>query len=169
MTVKYSEYFDTIYDQPKPVGDNGALYPDMDPGIGRGGHYSICEYRGGVLDERKHRFCIVWDEDHDLRVIRFIEDVILEGHNRGPVAITDLAFIGERKGTINIFTTVHPANPAELYRMTDWLDLIGSQQPDPWGASVNEPQMLICDDEDLVLAYLKVVSNLWGISCSTIR
>ena len=104
-------------------------------------------------------------------MVRYIEDLILDGPScggNGLVDIGDVAFIGERKGNISVFTATRPPSLSLLHGMTDYLSRLGSNQPDPWEASVNEPRMLINADEDLVLAYLKVISNLWGISCSTI-
>jgi predicted nucleic acid-binding protein len=51
----YSPYFKTLYDQPEPIGR-----------LGRGTHYSVLRCLGlsGF-----HDFAIIWDEDHDKRVI----------------------------------------------------------------------------------------------------
>lgn len=159
MPRKYSEYFTTIYDEPSPIGDQG------DGGIGRGGHYSICEYSRGFHDEVCHRFCIIWDEDHDLRVIRFIEDLIVRDSLNAPFSITDVAFIGERKGGVSVFTSTPPS---DFGMVETYLIHIAQDQPDPWWANVNDLCSLIHARESAVAAYLTTISNLWGISCETI-
>jgi len=86
----YSPFFETLYDQPSPVGR-----------LGRGVHYSVLRAvvwsdihgdptsTGRFLD-----FAVVWDEDHDPRVIEVIEAVYFAGL-LGPVQV-----VGERKASM---------------------------------------------------------------------
>lgn len=89
----YSPFFTTLYDQREPVGN-----------FGRGGHYSVLratswhQPHGGVSERPYHYdFGIIWDEDHDERVIPVVEEIYLAG------LLSKFMFFGERKG---IFTAV---------------------------------------------------------------
>jgi len=83
---KYSHFFSVIYDQPEPVGN-----------IGRGNHYTVArvvEADGfGFMD-----FAIIWDEDHDTRVIWVIEKMISQK------LIARVVAVEEKKGCLTIIT-----------------------------------------------------------------
>lgn len=71
----YSALLACLYDEPEPVGH-----------LGRGTHYSIfrtAEWRDVVLDPlpvpQIHDFAIIWDEDHDTRVIEAVEAIYMTG------------------------------------------------------------------------------------------
>jgi hypothetical protein len=72
---KYSEFFQTLYDEQGPT-----------IGLGRGTHYSVLravvfhdETGEPLPDARFTDFAIIWDEDHDTRVIDPIEDIYCRG------------------------------------------------------------------------------------------
>lgn len=86
----YSSIFHTIYDERNP------LFPS-------GYHYSVLrsfEYRDvcnlPVSKPLVHDFAIIWDEDHDTRVIKAVERIYLAG------LLSPIQFIGEHKGTLTI-------------------------------------------------------------------
>src|SRR5690606_15837476 len=88
---KYSPYFTTLYDQQAPVGK-----------LGRGTHYSILRATCWDLLEDYSRtrakhfdFAILWDEDHDTRIIQCIEELYLEG------LLPRFIAFGERKGILH--------------------------------------------------------------------
>jgi len=88
----YSKIFSLIYDQNGPIGH-----------IGQGTHYSIFRYstwHSNTLDNYKnplmHDFCIIWDEDHDIRIMSVIEKIYEQG------LLSPVRFIGERKGGITL-------------------------------------------------------------------
>jgi hypothetical protein len=90
---QYADFFRTLHDETGPVGR-----------LGRGTHYSVM--RAAVFHDalgrslRKARltdFAIIWDEDHDMRVM----DVIGEIYRRG--LLSSFFMFGERKG---MFTAV---------------------------------------------------------------
>ena len=74
----YSPFFQTLYDEQAPVGH-----------LGRGTHYSVLraavfhDELGEILPENRykgphakfHDFAVIWDEDHDKRVIEVIEQI----------------------------------------------------------------------------------------------
>lgn len=88
----YSPFFQTLYDQPEPVGQ-----------LGRGGHYSVLravthrDIHGAPLDEARFQdFAIIWDEDHDERVIEVVEQMYFVG------LLAPAKVIGERKASMTV-------------------------------------------------------------------
>ena len=88
----YSPYFGTLYDE-----------PDYHGTLGRGTHHSVfqcAEFHDVELAPVKtahaHKFCVIWDEDHDTRVIDFAERLYMNG------LLAPVQFIGERKGSVSI-------------------------------------------------------------------
>ncbi|WP_045459134.1 hypothetical protein [Vibrio campbellii] len=88
----YSSLFSTIYDQPESSSNFGG-----------GVHYSVLRAVEWLNVERQplskaeiHDFAIIWDADHDTRVIQFIERLYVEG------LLSPIQFIGEYKGTVTI-------------------------------------------------------------------
>lgn len=163
----YSQLFACLFDQAGPVG-----------GLGRGTHYSIFrsiqwrEIDGDFCDcARLHDFAIVWDEDHDVRVITIVEKLHLMG------LLWPIVFIGERKGglTILLWQGVDPTK-----ERSDWFevvqDIVDAVEDDVWtmtyGAYDRDPansekrtvQGEIIDDEsELVVAYLQSIDLLWQL------
>lgn len=92
ITPAYSTLISCIYDQPEPVGY-----------LGRGTHYSIfrsVEWRDVIRQPlvipQVHDFAVIWDEDHDTRVIPVIEKIYMKS------LLSPVQFIGERKGTLTV-------------------------------------------------------------------
>ncbi len=87
----YSDFIKTIYDQQEPVGK-----------IGRGMHYSVLRAPVSTnLNQEPSQlkfqnFAILWDEDHDERVLIIIEHLLFAG------LLAPVKFIGERKGMLEI-------------------------------------------------------------------
>src|SRR5450755_3079611 len=89
-TPVYSSLFACLYDEPGPVGH-----------LGRGTHYSVFRsvewldvVRAPLDLSQIHDFAVIWDEDHDTRVIEVLEDIYMAG------LLSPIQFIGERKGTL---------------------------------------------------------------------
>ncbi len=160
--MKYSPFFETIYDQPKPIED-----------IGRGTHYSIlccAQWRNTFMTPqtnggaRIQHFAVIWDEDHDQRVISTIEEAYFQGI-LGPVK-----FIGERKGALTVLV-----DPLfwEMYDKADytntWAGIASDVSGDYWPADVyayGDPDggpMIIQDSHDRVAAYLDGITKLWSL------
>ena len=128
--MSYSSFFQTLYDETRPVGN-----------FGRGTHYSVLRVpmwqdellnplpQGALLD-----FAVLWDEDHDERVVPAIEEICFAGL-MGPVR-----FIGERKGSLNVLIHSSPASPwapAALNSYRDAVSRISNGLADPWPATVD--------------------------------
>src|SRR5262245_57485669 len=113
---RYSDFFTTIHDETGPTGY-----------LGRGTHYSILRAMvfhdpvGKPLPEGQHTdFALIWDEDHDVRVIEPIEEIyrrrllsgfLMFGECRG-------CFTGVLSGSLS-FGFEPPFNPRFLGRVED--------------------------------------------------
>jgi hypothetical protein len=89
----YSAFFKTLHDETGPTGY-----------LGRGTHYSVLraivfhDQAGEPLSEGQFLdFAVIWDEDHDTRVMETIEEIYRRG------SLSSFEVFGERKG---FFTAV---------------------------------------------------------------
>lgn len=163
----YSQLFACLFDQAEPIG-----------GLGRGTHYSIFrsvqwrEIDGDFCDcVRLHDFAIVWDEDHDVRVITILEKLHMMG------LLWPIVFIGERKGTLTILLW-QGVDPTK--ERSDWYevvqDIVDAVEDDVWtvayGTFDRDPAnhknqtiqgRMIDDENELVVAYLQSIDVLWQL------
>lgn len=163
----YSPFFQTLYDEQEPVGH-----------LGRGTHYSVLRaivfhdedgkpikttrYRNA--EARFHDFAIIWDEDHDTRVIEVIEKIYCSG------LLPFFAFIGERKGGVTALAfkdsdALHH-NAGNI--IEDICDNLGN---DPWSAEmgvITNPQGIINDKPNDVILYLRNILMLWKLGSKPI-
>lgn len=170
-TPTYSNFFHCIHDEPEERGV-----------IGRGCHYSVFrvaeffDVTGNRVDHALvHDFGVVWDEDHDTRVIEAIERIFLAG------LLFPVQFIGERKGMLTLILDskfLHSNNNNDLKIYKGKIDAISSGQlSDSWPAEFGvfdktarngSPHQtdyagLIADSEQKVDIYLRNIDNLWRI------
>lgn len=162
--MSYSPFFQTLHDETRPVGD-----------FGRGTHYSILRMPiwqdewlnpispGALLD-----FAVIWDEDHDERVIQVIEELYFAGL-MGPVR-----FIGERKGSLSVLIdpeTVNAWAPAGLESYREAVSHISQAADDPWPATVDTilgaDHSIIQEPPKDVAVYLKNIHLLWQLGRKT--
>lgn len=144
---QYSHLFSTVHDQTEPVGH-----------LGRGTHYSILRvYVGARAGVPAHfqDFGVVWDEDHDIRVIDVAERMFLAG------IFERVRFIGERKGGISLVLS-EPLPPAHR-RLAE---SIAGDMPDgdsfTFGeGTIAEPPHIINDERSRVSAFLAGVDAIW--------
>jgi hypothetical protein len=155
---KYSEFFKTLHDETVPTGY-----------LGRGTHYSVFRAItfhnpvGDVLPEGKFwDFAVIWDEDHDERVIEPIESVYRHGF------LASFLIFGERRGE---FTAIladevrererHRFLAARLASITENVD------GDVWSACVttlgSADNSIISDASDKVDLYLTNLKMLWNL------
>ncbi|MDV2963492.1 hypothetical protein RU080_17285 [Shewanella algae] len=161
----YSSLFSTIYNEESPVGC-----------IGRGSHYSILRATTSYSEVLQlmhtvwiHDFAVIWDEDHDSRVIAVIEKLCIEN------LLSPVLFIGERKGGVTVLLDREFFDDKEkLHYFKITLRSICDSLNDPWGCEVgyfdsntpdvtNEARMLINDSEEKVKTYLLNIENLWSL------
>lgn len=168
MSSAYSQIFACLYDQSAPVGE-----------LGRGTHHSVfrsIEWReidGDFRDSgREHNFAVIWDEDHDDRIIQLIESLHMTG------LLWPIVFIGERKGVVTILTwqDIDPTKErgdwwqvtteivAHAIRNDPWTVEYGTFWRDPANkGKMTDPRKIIDDDIDLVHAYLQSIDVLWQL------
>lgn len=164
----YSHYFSTIYDEQTPIGK-----------LGRGTHYSVfrCVERADVTLEpvqhnaEVHDFAVIWDEDHDTRIIELIERIYMRG------LMSPIQFIGERKGMVTIILAARfctYGKDVEAYK-SQVSEIVDSLEFDSWtvdfgifdrnsfGVNQNDACRIICDEEKRVQLYLHNINSLWSL------
>lgn len=172
QTPVYSTLLSCIYDEPAPIGH-----------IGRGTHYSVfrcAEWRDvnwKPLDAAHvHDFAVIWDEDHDIRVIDVAEALYAKG------LLAPVQFIGERKGSLSIilaakFLYSGPTALVAEYRekLVDAVD--GATTDDNWPLEIGvfdrtagwpSPHQtdlvsIIQDTDQRVDTYLRNIDALWSL------
>jgi hypothetical protein len=177
---QYSPHLRCIYDEPAPTGL-----------IGSGTHYSVVQalcWRSNKGELRKQaavqNVAIIWDEDHDLRIIPCVEALLMAG------LLHAIAIIGEREGGVTIvFNSLSATQMSEdqkrAYReeVTHVInDVVTSKHDDSWGITFGEmievPSLaktgynifhrdLIQDDVQKVEKYIRNINHLWDIDSHT--
>jgi hypothetical protein len=113
----YSDFFKTLHDETNPTGH-----------LGGGTHYSVLravvfhDPNGKLLPEGQFAdFAVIWDEDHDTRVMEPIEEIYRRG------LLSSFLMFGERKGSFTAVLSSRitsaieaiPFNPAFLRSVDD--------------------------------------------------
>lgn len=162
----YSPLFETIYDEQEPSSE-----------LGRGTHYSILratvehdEYGEESNESKTLDFAVIWDEDHDDRIISVLEKL----HKSGQLS-TGIIF-GERKGNICfIFNDVEDSeylDASDIY--TELTNTIESDDGDDWIVHIgfmstyDDTIGIINDDKKMVLSYLQDISKKWNLGLKNI-
>lgn len=149
---QYSHFFSTLHDEQAPVGS-----------LGRGTHYSVL--RAALWDKVQpqwHDFAVVWDEDHDTRVIPIIEQLHVQRFLREVLAI------GERKGGITIITAMPPSAQLRALSAHGW-NPPGGDYFSSYVEHIDEATvMLINAKADRVQAYVKGIDALWFLGTKPI-
>jgi hypothetical protein len=175
MTVpQYSNLFTCLHDEPKPVGR-----------LGRGTHYSVFRSvewldvtRRPLALPQTHDFAVIWDEDHDTRVIEAIERIYMAG------LLSPVQFIGERKGSLTVIVAARfyftgAKDQTEAYRRA--IEEVAQDLDDPWNAALgsfdrspDSPHQsffegIISDNDHRVGLYLANIDSLWGLGTKTYK
>lgn len=171
-TPQYSTLFSCLYDEPEPIGR-----------LGRGTHYSVMRAvewldvtRKPLIKPELHDFAVIWDEDHDDRVIEVIERIYMAG------LLSPVQFIGERKGSLTVIVAArfyYSGTGAELDAYTRAITGISQDSSDPWPTEVGSfdrspgavqlgwhqtfTQGLISDHDHRVNTYLANIDSLWSL------
>lgn len=162
--ISYSPLFHTLYDETDPVGK-----------LGRGTHYSVL---GAVqwadnLRRMRHipgiqRFAVVWDEDHDTRIIQVIEAAYMRG------IFAPVLYIGERKAFLTIVVNDEFFDIIQgdwvSYSMA-WEDICKETHGDSWNLKLvrvkEAVDEMIADTNEKVTTYLQNIHNLWNLGFNT--
>jgi hypothetical protein len=167
----YSPFFSCLYNEAVPVGS-----------LGRGTHYSVLSCAtsisptlGRLSEGHIQKFALIWDEDHDTRVIRALERIYMTG------LLSPVLFVGERKAMLTLILDVAvdrecPAMDLPDYqrRVTSicgdlgfdsWIAHFGRFDPDErnCGEEPALPSMIISDDDMRVITYLRNIHALWEV------
>jgi len=161
---QYSHFFQTLHDEKNPVGI-----------LGRGTHYSVFravvwhDELGKILDKaRFHDFAVIWDEDHDERVIQVVER--LYQMNLLPMT----CFIGERKGCLSLIMNEETKKHLDSSQIKSHERTIKTVTPeeDYWTVSIMTLSdgniSIINDHNEKVIQYLSTISMLWKLGSKTI-
>lgn len=165
---QYSDLFSCIYDEVAPIGQ-----------LGRGTHYSVFRcaewldvLRRPLAQPEVHTFAIIWDEDHDERVIEAVERIYMAG------LLSPVQFIGERKGGLTAIvaakfyfagseadTQAYSRAVEDITQSLDdaWPAQIGSFDRQPGSPHQNFYEGLINDTAHRVGVYLANIDSLWGL------
>jgi len=163
----YSPFFQTLYDEKVPVGH-----------LGRGTHYSVLraivfhdergkpfpESRSKGLQAQFHDFAIIWDEDHDTRIIKVIERIYAKG------LLPFFTFLGERKGGL---TALALSDSDALHHNAGNIveDICSDFGVDCWTSemgTISNPQGIISDKTANVVLYLNNINMLWKLGLKPI-
>lgn len=165
---QYSTLFSCLHDEAEPVGS-----------LGRGTHYSILRSvewldvtRRPLDHPQVHDFAVIWDEDHDTRVIETIERIYMAG------LLSPVQFIGERKGSLFVIVAARfyfLGTEEETKAYEKAIEAISQAQDDTWPAYVGSFDRapgsqhqtivdgIINDNEERVSIYLRNIDSLWNL------
>jgi len=162
---KYSEFFKTLHDDVAPTGY-----------LGRGSHYSVLrsvvwhnslQYplpKAAYLD-----LAVIWDEDHDTRVIEAVELLYSSG------LLTPAVFVGERKGSFTVVVsdeTLEEFGERKFSQYQQAVEEITQSLDDPWAAEVtsisSDHHIIINDRTDKISQYLQTINMLWQLGIKPI-
>lgn len=109
-------------------------------------------------------FAVIWDEDHDTRVIEVIEQIYLQG------LMAPVRFVGERKGNFIVFVSDDFSTALGREKYEDYLQDINdicSALRDPWTTSVHAissaAHSIIHAPMENVELYLDTIQLLWRV------
>lgn len=155
----YSPYFQTLHDETAPTGH-----------LGRGTHYSVLRcitWKTSNYSASKplHQdIAVIWDEDHDTRIIQILEELYLQG------LLIPVLFIGERKGSIHLVydTPTYPHHIESVFKDYTKMEqkFINFVEGDSWSFTSSpfpDPNGLISDDDEKVIPYLECINMLWRL------
>jgi hypothetical protein len=158
--MPYSPFFQTLHDETQPVGH-----------LGRGTHYSVLrvpiwqdEWLNPLGQASLLDFAVIWDEDHDERVIEVIEALYFGG------LLAPVRFIGERKGNLSVLIdakTVEAWDRAALKNYRGAVSDVSQRLEDPWPATVDvvagPKHSIIHAPAENVSLYLRNIELLWQL------
>jgi len=159
----YSPLFHTLYDEQSPIGQ-----------LGRGAHYSVLavpQWRSpdgeNMVLPLVQRIGIIWDEDHDTRVIQVLEAGYMNG------LLAPVLFIGERKASLTIVVASEDQIAPEHEHL--WSKVHERVLDDYWDvriiplSAVAREQMIHDSRRDAVETYFTNIQNLWELGLHTHR
>ena len=154
----YSPFLATLHDETSPVGT-----------LGRGTHYSILRaatWHDSCLDSLLKAelldFAVIWDEDHDTRVMMVVETLYFDG------LLAPIRFIGERKGGLTVLVAAETAKALDLPSYSERVeDAVKRSGLDDWWnvavGYVGAESSIVSAESEKVTVYLQNIDNLWNL------
>lgn len=129
--MSYSPFFHTLYDEPPPVGDvaGPANYSVLRAPIWHDDSLNPLPH-GDLLD-----FAVIWDEDHDVRVITALEEMYFGG------LLSPVRFIGERGGRLTVLLAARTLETWTGSMLLDYraaVSRLSHGLAEPWPSTVDE-------------------------------
>jgi hypothetical protein len=148
-----------VYDQEEPIGR-----------FGRGTHYSV--FRGVVWQTPDLRFsdaakihdvAVIWDEDHDTRILYFLERAYHAG------LLSAILVVGERKGTVSVIISDESAaalGASGVTSLRERLRKLTDVKDDSWSLELSvfgESSSIIAASDADIITYVGGVNLLWRL------
>lgn len=155
-----------------------CLYDEQSPKTRRFPHYSVFR----AIDSRDvshrltesprvHDFAVIWDDDHDTRIIPVLEEMLMAG------LLPGVQFIGEHKGTLTIILAAPTYFEIDLTAFTNKIEKLSAAAQDCWQVEVgifdrsegNLKTQHQCDFQSIVggydadVAYLFTIDAMWSL------
>lgn len=170
QTPNYSTLFSCLHDEPTEYGS-----------LGRGTHYSVLRAvewldvcRRPLARPQVHDFAVIWDEDHDTRIIEAIERIYMAG------LLSPVQFIGERKGGLTLIVAAKFYWDADTDIGDYKRQVEAAIQPldDHWPVEIGmfdrsgarhaswhqtEPVGLVSAEPHRINVYMANIDSLWGL------
>ncbi|WP_242216864.1 hypothetical protein [Shinella zoogloeoides] len=154
---QYSHHFSCLHDEDGPTTD-----------LGRGTHYSVFRttewydrHQKRLREAHIHDFAVIWDEDHDERVVYAAEQIYLAG------LFSPVLFIGERKGTITIVASEDFRNSVTADEWELWKSAVYDRgyevDGDYWSVSFENAAGISQDHPARVTEYLVDIDSRWKL------
>jgi hypothetical protein len=182
----YSDFFKTLHDETSPTGY-----------LGRGTHYSVLravvfhDPMGEPLPEGQYAdFAVIWDEDHDTRVMEPIEEIyrrgllssfVMFGEHKGvftAILLNKIAYFAGKDLTENREMLV-PRNGkilkvgARVASLETKIKAICQSLNDPWPSKIaalgSARKPIISDEDEKVSLYLTNLEMLWQLGTVAIQ
>lgn len=175
MTIPdYSTYFSCLYNEPYARTD-----------FGKGVHCSVMRAvewldvcRIPLKLPEVHDFAVIWDQDHDERVIRVIERIYMAG------LLSPVQFVGEHNATFTVIVAAefrlhvnetgfknYIAEIQEICSSVDdeyWAVRAGMFDRSPsWPPNKTKIDGIIPTDEYRAVTYLRNLDNVWQLGPKT--
>ncbi|MDD2133223.1 hypothetical protein [Pseudomonas kurunegalensis] len=150
---KYSDFFRTEHDEQRNVASIAAHYSVL----------SIPSFISSTGAIKIQRVAIIWDADHDERVIDVLEAAYFE-NLVGPVL-----FIGEYKGAVSVIVNSDRINKNEISEYEEqWRRICDDAvQDDKFRLDVmtTEEYVKTADEklQPILCTYLKFIKDAWGL------
>jgi hypothetical protein len=166
ITPAYSTLMQCLHDQAHPV-------------VPHYGHYSVFR----AIDARDvtqkptslprvHDFAVIWDDDHDSRIIPVIEEMLMAG------LLPGVQFVGEHKGTLTVILAARTYWEIDLDAFKTKVASLTQAAGDFWDVRVgmfdHSPHSLRtghqCDFQEIIglsneatHAYLLAIDGMWNL------